>query len=89
LYKALHVTLVAASDAEGLCLLYLLLVVKPLEDDVGICWPYTSAFKGLKNEFFGDRGAPGCPEQREKVAFLERYKALGAVKVMHEPVGIL
>jgi hypothetical protein len=65
----------------------MLLVVEPLEDDVRILWPYTSAFEGLKDEFFGDRGAPGCSEQRKKVAFLERYKSLGAVEVTRELVG--
>jgi hypothetical protein len=65
-----------------------LLVVEPLENDVRVFWPYTSAFQGLKDEFFSDKEAPGCPEQREKVAFLERYKALGAVEVTCELVGI-
>jgi hypothetical protein len=54
-----------------------------------VLWPYTSAFKGFDDEFFSDTGAPGCPEQQEKVAFLERYKALGVVEVMRELVGIL
>jgi hypothetical protein len=31
------VTPVAASDALGLCLLYLLLVVESLEDDIRVC----------------------------------------------------
>jgi hypothetical protein len=47
-----------------------------------------SAFEGLKDQFFGDRGAPGCPEQQEKLAFLERYKVLGAVEVTRELVGM-
>jgi hypothetical protein len=82
------VTPVTASDAQGLCLLYLLLVVKSLEDDIRVLWPYTSAFEGLEYEFFSDRGAPGCPEQQEKVAFLERYEVLSVVEVTHELVGI-
>jgi hypothetical protein len=66
----------------------LLLVVKSLEDNVGILWPYTSAFKGLESEFFRYRGALGFPKQREKVSFLKGYKALAAVEVTCELVGV-
>jgi hypothetical protein len=59
-----------------------------LEDDFRVLWSYISAFEGLENEYSSDRGAPGCPKQHEKVAFLERYKTLGVVEVTRELVGL-